>query len=57
MVVNGMRDLDRFDRASNVVICKARILAVLDRNHIKVYALKTVVVPVDVVPLKKYLDA
>ena len=35
----------------------ARILAVLDKNRIKDYALKTVAVLVDVNPLKKYEEA
>ena len=54
MVVNGLRDQDRLDGASNFVIWKARILAELDKNRIKDYALKTIVVLVDVDPLKKY---
>lgn len=57
MAANGLRDQDRLDEASNFVIWKARILAVLDKNRIKDYALKTVVVPIDVDPLKKYEDA
>ena len=55
--MNGLRDQDKLDGASNFVIWKARILAVLDKNHIKDYALKIVVVLVDVDPLKKYKDA
>ena len=46
MVVNGLRDQDKLDGASNFVILKARILTILDKHCIKVYALKTVVVPV-----------
>eukprot|EP00253_Pinus_taeda_P026687 PITA_26687 len=57
MVVNGLRDQDKLDGASNFVIWKARILAVLDKNRIKDYALKTGVVSVDVDPLKKYEEA
>lgn len=57
MVVNGLRDQDRLDGASNFVIWKARILAILDKHCIKDYALKVVVVPVDVDPLKKYKEA
>lgn len=57
MAVNGIRDQDKLDGASNFVIGKARILAVLDKNRIKDYALKVVVVPVDVDPLKKYEEA
>ena len=47
MIVNGLRDQDRLDGASNFVILKARILAILDKHRIKVYALKTVVIPAD----------
>ena len=54
MVMNGMRYQDRLDGASNFIIWKASILAVLDEHRIKDYALKTVVVLVDVDPLKKY---
>ena len=57
MVVNGLRNQDRLDGASNFIIWKAKILAVLDKNHIKDYALRMVVVPVDVDPLKKYKEA
>lgn len=45
------------DGASNFVIWKTKILAVLDKNHIKDYALEVVVVPVDADPLKKYEEA
>jgi len=51
------RDHDRLDGASNFVIWKAKILEVYDKNRIKDYALKMVVVPVDVDPLKKYEEA
>ena len=54
MAVNGLRDQDRLDGASNFVIWKAKILAVLDEHRIKDYALRTVAVLVDVDPLKKY---
>jgi len=57
MVVNGMRDHDRLDGASNFLIWKTKILAVLDKNRIKDYALKVVDVSVDVDPLKKYEEA
>lgn len=56
MAVNGLRDQDKLGGASNFVIWKARILAGLDKNRIKDYALKTVV-PIDVDPLKKYEEA
>ena len=54
MAVTGLRDQDKLDGASNFVIWKARILAVLDQNRIKNYALKVVAVPVDADLLKKY---
>ena len=57
MVAHGLRDQDRLDGASNFVIWKARILIVLDEHHIKDHALNTIVVPVDVDPLKKYEEA
>lgn len=57
MAINGLRDQDRLDGASNFVIQKGRILVVLDKNRIKDYALKVVVVSVNVDPLKKYEEA
>ena len=57
MAVNGLRDQDRLDGASNFFIWKARILTVLDKNCIKDYALKTVVVLVDADSLNKYEEA
>lgn len=57
MVVNGVRDQDKLDGASNFVIWKARILVFLDKHRIKDYALKVVVVLVDADPLKKYEEA
>lgn len=51
MAVNGLRDQDRLDGASNFVIWKARILEILYKHRIKDYALKLVVVLVDVDPL------
>jgi len=57
MAVNGLSDQDRLDGASNFVIWKAKILAVLDRHHIKDFALKTVAIPVDPAENKKYEDA
>ena len=55
--MNGLRDQDRLDRASNFVIWKAKFLAILDKHRIKDYALKVVVEPVDIDPLKKYEEA
>lgn len=57
MAVNGLRDQYRLDGAFNFVIWKAKILTVLDKNRIKDYALRMVVVSVDVDPLKKYEKA
>ena len=57
MVVNRLRDHDRLDGASNFVIWKARILAILDKHRIKDYALKTVAVPVDPNANEKYEEA
>ena len=57
MAMNGLRDHDRLDGASNFVIWKARILAILDKHHIKDYALKVVAEPVDTDPFKKYEEA
>jgi len=52
-----MRDQDRLDEASNFVIWKAKILAILDKHRIKDYALKVVVVLVDANVAKKYEEA
>lgn len=57
MTINGLRDQERLDGASNFIIWKARTLTVLDKNLIKDYALKMVVVLVDADPLKKYEEA
>lgn len=57
MAMNGLRDLDRLDGASNFFIWKARILAILDKHRIKDYALKVVVMPVDANLMKKYEEA
>jgi len=45
------------DGASNFVIWKARILAVLDRHRIKDFALRTMAIPVDPTENEKYEDA
>lgn len=55
--MNELRDQDRLDRASNFVIWKARILAILDKHRIKDYALKVVGESIDADPLKKYEEA
>ena len=45
--MNRLRDQVILDNSSNFFICNVRILAILDKNCIKDYAMKTVVVPVD----------
>ena len=55
MASHGLRDQYRLDGASNFVIWKAKILAVLDQFRIKYYDEK--VVPVDADSLKKYEEA
>ena len=57
MAVNGLRDQDRLEGASNFVNWKARILAILDKHRIKGYALKTIAVPVDPNANEKYEEA
>lgn len=57
MAINGLRDKDRLDEASNFVIWKAMILAILDKHRFKDYALKIVVVPVDPDANEKYEEA
>ena len=47
MALHGVRDQDRLDGASNFAVWKARILLVLDRNHVKNFALKVITIPVD----------
>jgi len=57
MAMNGLRDQDRLDEASNFVIWKARILSVMDRHRIKDFALRTVAIAVDLAENEKYEDA
>ena len=57
MVVNELRDHDRLDEASNFLIWKAKILAILDKHHIKDYALKVVAVLFDADATNKYEEA
>jgi len=45
------------DKASNFVVWKAKILSVLDRNHIKHFALRTIAIPVDPTDNDRYEDA
>ena len=39
IAVNGVRDQDRLDKASNFIVWKAMILSVLDKNRLKHFAL------------------
>ena len=55
--MNGLRDQDRLDGASNFVIWKAKILEILEKHRIKDYGLEVVAKPVDVDLLKKYEEA
>ena len=57
MAVNGLRDQDRLDGASNFVVWKAKILSILDRYRIKDFALKTIVILVDPTDNEKYEEA
>jgi len=57
MAMNGLRDQDKLDGASNFVIWKARILAVLDRHRIKVFCLRTMAIPVNPTKNEKYENA
>ena len=54
MVVNGLRDQDRLDGASNFVVWKARILSILDKHCIKGFTLRVMAIPVDLVANEKY---
>ena len=54
MAQYGLRDQDRLDGMSNYVIWKTRILSVLDEYGLKDHAEKTLAVPTDADPLKKY---
>ena len=54
MALHGVRDQDRLNGASNFVVWKARILSILDKNHVKHFALKTIMVPIDPVDNDRY---
>ena len=56
MAMNGLRDQDKLEGASNFVIWKARILSVLDRYRIKAFALRTVAIPVDSTDNERFED-
>ena len=57
MAVNGLRDQDRLDKASNFVVWKAKILSILDRHCIKAFALRIVAILVDSTDNEKYEEA
>ena len=57
MAVNGVRDQDRLDGASNFVVRKARILSILDKNRLKHFALNMIAIPVDPAENEKYQEA
>ena len=57
MALHGVKDQDRLDKASNFAIWKATILSVLDRNHVKHFALKTIAITVDPVENYKFAEA
>jgi len=57
MAVNGVRDQDRLDEASNFIVWKARILSILDRSRLKHLALNTIAIPVDLGKNEKYEEA
>jgi len=57
MVMNGLRDQNRLDGESNFVVWKVRILSILDRHHIKGFALRVMVIPVDLIANERYEEA
>ena len=57
MALHGVRDQDRLDGASNFAVWKARILSVLDRNHVKNFSLRKIAIPVDPNDNDKYEEA
>jgi len=57
MAMNGLRDWDKLDGASNFVVWKARILSIPDRHRIKAFALRIVAIPVDLDNNEKYEEA
>jgi len=57
MALHRVRYQDRLDGASNFTVWKARILSVLDKNHVKNFALKTIAIPIDPVENDKYEEA
>lgn len=57
MALHGVRDQGRLDGASNFIVWMARILSVLDRNRVKHFALRTIVIPIDPADNDRYEDA
>lgn len=57
MAANGVREQDKLDKASNFVVWRTKILSVLDRNHLKYFALNTIVILVDPVENNNYEEA
>jgi len=56
MAVNGLRDQDNLDRASNFVVWKARILSILGIHRIKGFTLRVMAIPVDLVANERYKE-
>jgi len=57
MAMNGVRDHDRLDEASNFIVWKPRILSILDKNRVKQFALRTIAIPIDPTENDKYEEA
>ena len=56
MAVNGLRDQNKLDGASNFVVWKVRILSILDKHCIKGFALRVMAIPVDPVANERYKE-
>jgi len=54
MALHRVRDQDRLDGASNFVVWKAKILSILERNHVNHFTLMTIAIPVDLADNDKY---
>jgi len=57
MALHEVRDQNRLDGASNFVVWKAKILSVLDKNRVKNFALKVIVVPLNPSDNDRYEEA
>lgn len=57
MSLHGVRDQDRLNEASNIIVWKAKILSVLDRNHVKNFSLKVIAILVEPNDNDKYEEA